>query len=89
VALKITDVCINCGVCVAVCPNEAIDEGEFVYEIDPAHCTECVGHFDTAQCQAICPVIEDGCIITDPERIESRQVLSDRYMQLQRNKGAM
>ncbi|NOX79177.1 MAG: YfhL family 4Fe-4S dicluster ferredoxin, partial [Gammaproteobacteria bacterium] len=49
-ALIITDECINCDVCEPLCPNDAIYVGELIYEIDPALCTECVGHFDEPQC---------------------------------------
>ena len=48
-ALLITDECINCDVCEPECPNQAISMGEDFYEIDPARCTECVGHFDEPQ----------------------------------------
>jgi ferredoxin len=30
--------------------------------IDPKKCTECIGHFDTPQCAAVCPV-ENTCVI--------------------------
>lgn len=55
-ALKITDECINCDVCEPECPNEAIYQGESIYEIDPNRCTECVGHFGEPQCRQVCPV---------------------------------
>ncbi len=55
-ALIITDECINCDVCEPECPNEAISQGEEIYEIDPNKCTECVGHYDTPQCVEVCPV---------------------------------
>jgi len=55
-ALMITDECINCDVCEPECPNEAIAMGEVIYVIDPAKCTECVGHFDEPQCVQVCPV---------------------------------
>ena len=55
-ALKITEECINCDVCEPECPNEAIYQGEEIYEIDPGRCTECVGHFDEPQCRQVCPV---------------------------------
>jgi ferredoxin len=48
-ALMITDECINCDVCEPECPNDAISQGEEIYVIDPAKCTECVGHFDEPQ----------------------------------------
>ena len=78
-ALMITDVCINCDVCEPECPNAAISQGEEIYEIDPALCTECVGHFDTPQCVEVCPV---DCIPTNPEHIESTEQLQRKYTQL-------
>ncbi len=79
-ALRITDVCINCDVCEPACPNQAIYQGEEIYEIDPARCTECVGHFDEPQCQAVCPV---ECCLPDPDRVESPQTLLTRFHRLQ------
>ena len=55
-ALMITDECINCDVCEPECPNAAISQGPEIYVIDPAKCTECVGHFDAPQCREVCPV---------------------------------
>jgi len=78
-ALIITDDCINCAVCEPECPNEAIFEGEEIYEIDPGRCTECVGHFDEPQCQLVCPV---DCIPLDPDRPESKEVLMLKYKSL-------
>jgi ferredoxin len=75
-ALTITDACINCDVCEPECPNGAISQGIEIYEIDPARCTECVGHFDTPQCREVCPV---DCIPVHPEHVESREVLLARY----------
>jgi len=49
-ALMITDECINCDVCEPECPNNAIFMGIQIYQIDPAKCTECVGHYDEPQC---------------------------------------
>lgn len=71
-ALHITDLCINCDVCEPACPNQAIRQGESIYEIDPARCTECVGHFDEPQCQAVCPV---ECCLPDPAQVETREQL--------------
>ena len=71
-ALIITDECINCDVCEPECPNDAIYQGEEIYEIEPYHCTECVGHFEVPQCVEVCPV---ECIIVDPERTESKELL--------------
>ncbi len=75
-ALVITDLCINCDVCEPECPNGAISQGVDIYEINPALCTECVGHFDTSQCVEVCPV---DCIPLDPENIETQQQLLDKY----------
>jgi ferredoxin len=78
-ATYITDECINCGACEPECPNEAITEGEDIYIIDPALCTECVGHFDEEQCQAVCPV---DCCLPDPNHEETEDVLFDRAKEL-------
>lgn len=78
-ALKITDECINCDVCEPECPNQAIYQGEFIYEIDPNKCTECVGHFDTPQCQQVCPV---DCIPKDPKYPETHEQLLQKYRRL-------
>jgi ferredoxin len=74
-ALKITDECISCGACEPECPNSAISEGEDLYIIDPALCTECVGFFDEPQCAAVCPV--DACQ-PDPDYQESREDLMEK-----------
>ncbi len=78
-ALMITDRCINCDVCEPECPNDAISLGIEIYEIDPARCTECVGHYDTPQCVAVCPV---ACIPLDPDRVETPDQLLKKYRQL-------
>jgi len=78
-ALMITDECINCDVCEPECPNEAIYQGEEIYEIDPDKCTECVGHFEQPQCQEVCPV---DCIPVNPQRIESKEQLMKKYLLL-------
>lgn len=78
-ALMITDECINCDVCEPECPNEAIYQGEEIYEIDPDKCTECVGHFDQPQCQEVCPV---DCIPLDPQRTETKEQLLAKYEKL-------
>ncbi len=73
-ALMITDECIACGACISECPNEAISEGE-PYVINPDLCTECVGFFDTPQCQEVCPV---DCIIPDPDHEETHDQLLEK-----------
>ena len=74
-ATMITSDCINCGACEPECPNNAIKQGDPVYVIDPLLCTECVGFHDYEACAAVCPV---DCCVTDPNNIESEQVLLDR-----------
>ena len=78
-ALRILDTCINCDVCTPECPNEAISMGPEIFEIDPARCTECVGHFDESQCVVVCPV---ECIELDPERPETGAQLLAKYRRL-------
>ncbi len=78
-ALHITDECINCDVCEPECPNEAIAMGEEIYRIDPARCTECVGHFDTPQCVQVCPV---ECVPPDPDHVEDHEQLMAKYLRL-------
>ena len=79
-ALLINDACINCDICEPECPNDAIFMGEEIYEIDPNKCTQCVGHYDTPQCQEVCPV---DCILVDPNKIETHDMLMKKYQQLQ------
>ena len=81
-ALFITDECINCDVCEPECPNDAIYQGELIYEIEASSCTECVGHFDKAQCVVVCPV---DCIFIDPEHKESEGQLKAKYTKLTGN----
>lgn len=78
-ALLITADCINCDVCEPACPNQAIYPGEDIYQIDPDLCTECVGHFDSPQCQQLCPV---DCIPQDPGHVESRAELLAKYQRI-------
>ncbi len=78
-AYKITDECISCGACEPECPNQAISEGEIIYVIDPAKCTECVGSFESSRCAEICPV--DSCE-ADPANEESRDQLLAKWQGL-------
>lgn len=78
-ALMITDECINCDVCEPECPNDAISMGESIYVIDPARCTQCVGHFGEPQCVQVCPV---ECIPVDPDHVETEAQLQQKYIQL-------
>ena len=85
-ALLITDECINCDVCEPECPNDAISLGAEIYEIDPAKCTECVGHFDTPQCREVCPV---DCIPVNPAHVETKAVLMRKYEGLMKGKAGV
>lgn len=78
-ALKIGEECINCDVCEPECPNGAISQGETIYEINPARCTECLGHFDTPQCVEVCPV---DCIEKDPDHVEDQDKLLSKFVAL-------
>lgn len=78
-ALLITDECINCDVCEPECPNDAITQGDEIYVIDPALCTECVGHYDEPQCVEVCPV---DCIPKDPDNEETEEELRAKYERL-------
>jgi ferredoxin len=78
-AYRITEECINCGACEPECPNQAISAGDEIYVIDPAKCTECVGHFDSSQCAAVCPV--DACV-PDPDHKETREELMVKFHKL-------
>ena len=83
-ALKITDQCINCDVCEPECPNDAIFQGPEIYQIDPAKCTECVGHFETSQCVEVCPV---DCIPLDLDYPETREQLHAKFIRLVQHKA--
>ncbi|MGF1872971.1 YfhL family 4Fe-4S dicluster ferredoxin [Photobacterium indicum] len=80
-ALLINDKCINCDMCDPECPNEAITMGEEFYEIDPARCTECIGHYDKPTCQSVCPISK--CIIIDPDNVETEDELLEKFVTLQ------
>jgi ferredoxin len=78
-ALKITDDCTACDACRPVCPNTAISEGDVIYLIDPARCTECKGAEDEPQCLAVCPA---DAIIQDPKHVETEEQLLAKYKAL-------
>ena len=46
----ITDDCVACGACAAVCPADAISEGDGKYVIDADTCIDC------GACADSCPV---------------------------------
>lgn len=84
-ALLITDLCIVCDLCFAVCPNKAIARGDEIFTIDPALCTECVGHHAVSQCVKVCPV---RAIVPDSDHVESRDDLQAKYEALKARKAA-
>ncbi len=57
----IAEQCTACGACEFECPNQAISMNRDTYVIDPDKCTECKGHYDQPQCNAVCPV-PDTCV---------------------------
>jgi len=78
-ALKILSGCINCDMCEPECPNKAISMGEKIYEINPDLCTECVGFYDQPTCISVCPL---DVIIKDPQHVENRETLYEKFKQL-------
>ena len=66
-------------------PNFAISQGVEIYVIDPAKCTECVGHFDVPQCREVCPV---DCIPVNPGVVETKEALFLKYEGLMAKKVA-
>ena len=82
-ATIITEECINCGACEPECPNQAISQGEDIFVIDPALCTECVGFHDEEACAAVCPV---DCCIPDPNNLETEEALLARAQKIHPDK---
>ena len=82
-SLFITDECINCDVCEPECPNDAIYQGDEIYEINPSLCTQCIGHYNEPQCQQVCPV---DCILIDEVNPETEDQLQAKYEHLQADK---
>ena len=70
-ALRITDACINCDMCLPECPNTAIFEGDKIYEIDVSRCTECVGFYNQPACIEVCPL---DCITYLPATPEAQAI---------------
>lgn len=83
-ATMITEECINCGACEPECPNQAISQGEDIFVIDPALCTECVGFHDEEACAAVCPV---DCCIPDPNNVEQESNLLARAQKIHPEKA--
>lgn len=53
--------------------------GSEIYEIDPDKCTECVGHYDDAQCVKACPI---DCVKPDPNRVENEDELLAKFLKM-------
>jgi ferredoxin len=49
------------------------------YDVDPARCTECVGHFAWPRCASYCRL---NAIQMDPEQFESRTTLLRKWRKL-------
>jgi ferredoxin len=58
--------CTACGICVTICPNQAVTGEAPLYRIDPLLCTECVLYADFPVCVAACP---ESAIAEAPEEI--------------------
>ena len=78
-ATYITDDCINCGACEPECPNDAIAEGDEIYEIDSNLCTECVGFHTEEACQSVCPV---ECCLPNPDKREEEADLAQKALRI-------
>lgn len=52
--------------------------GDEIYQIDPALCTECIGHYETPTCMKVCPIM--NTIIKDPDHIETEEGLWDKFV---------
>ena len=55
-AYAISDKCVACGKCEAVCPVEAISKGEKQYAIDAETCVSCGQCVDECPSEAIAEV---------------------------------
>ena len=64
--------------------GEGQGEGDTVYVITYDRCTECVGHFDEPQCDAVCPI--DDCCIADPDVPETTESLLEKAAKLNPDK---
>lgn len=98
-AVRITDICVNCDACIDECPATAIvsadesprQEGNYAFAyVKPEKCIECV---DSAvpKCADVCPT--EGCIVWDMPYIEVHNdhfINSDDYViRVHKKKGVM
>lgn len=78
-AYKISEDCAACGSCELECPNQAISQGDTIYEIKTDLCTECVGAFPKSKCAEICPLEAPK---PDPKHKEPREQLLEKWKKL-------
>ena len=78
-AYKITEECGACGACELECPNQAITEGDEIYQIDPDKCTECVGFYGAQRCDEVCPMAAPE---SDPDHVETTEQLLEKFKKL-------
>ena len=55
----VTDECILCGVCVALCPTESITESDTKSHIEVSECIECGTCFENCVSEAIISIEEE------------------------------
>lgn len=55
-ACRIEPHCNACGICVAICPVNAILETGAGIKISALLCTECLGYADAPVCMCVCPI---------------------------------
>ena len=81
----ITEDCVNCGLCVRLCPNDGISKGSTRVVLDRSKCSECVGFYARERCAEVCPV-DDVCI-PDPDYRETEAVLFARALEAHAKTG--
>ena len=82
-AVKITNVCINCDACLNECPSNSIinnienENEDDIYFVEQSTCTECIGDFEHPACVQVCPVVK--CIVWDNPNTEGKIDGTDCY----------